>query len=170
MCDICYGQGCQRIFNQMENLPYGTNFCPVISEKVHFLCLSVIFIWIWPEILWVLTKLLNCQWPCDAEVTVTRFVADRMGSNPGLVLLFYFFFELEFYVVFRNNAQTQTCLIHVIVFLYKYQVLLLLMGIFWFSSQCYQDRDLYLFNVERKSPLKVATPGICPENTVVIEK
>ena len=40
-----------------------------------------------------------------------------------------------------------------------YQVLLLLMGIFWFSSQCYQDRSLYLFNVERKFPLKVATPG-----------
>ena len=42
-----------------------------------------------------------------------------------------------------------------------YQVLLLLMGIFWFSSQCYQDRSLYLFNVERKFPLKVATPGRC---------
>ena len=42
-----------------------------------------------------------------------------------------------------------------------YQVLLLLMGIFWFSSQCYQDRSLHLFNVERKFPLKVATPGRC---------
>ena len=71
-------------------------------------------------------------------------------------------------VTFSLNLINLTWLSHLIfdskilksIWTISYQVLLLLMGIFWFSSQCYQDRSLYLFNVERKSPLKVATPDM----------
>ena len=143
MWGICYSQGCQRIFNQMENLPYGpydmphislksygTIFCPEISERVHFLCLSVFYlnltrntliVEIYGNFWWLHNSKLEIPISCSGgtQGSLSRALTLAVWARFLAWLCFFICLVLEFYVVFHNKVQTQTCLMHVIVFFYK---------------------------------------------------